>query len=158
MVARSCHKIISWIFALKTKKGPWKSRTFLLGCKIVPLYETNAPFRLREAQHHWCEASHRLRLAATSFARSATSFICAEGIRNDVLALLEMMLTFGQRMLCLRHKWKNPSLSTWIFWLPELGSKTSVASKALRSNASSDIVQHSPKAKLTVVCVANIGC
>ena len=52
----------------------------------------------------------------TSFARSATSFICAEKMRNDVLAALEMMLTFGQTILCLRHKWKNPSLSTWIFW------------------------------------------
>jgi len=49
-----------------------------------------------------------LRLAATSFARSATSFICAEGMRNDVLALLEMMLTFGQMMLCLAAQMKNP--------------------------------------------------
>ena len=32
-----------------------------------------------------------------SFARSATSFICAELMRDDVLALLEMML-------CLQHK------------------------------------------------------
>ncbi|MBQ8371347.1 MAG: hypothetical protein IJX38_00195, partial [Clostridia bacterium] len=42
-------------------------------------------------------------LRSTSFAQGATSFICAE-YGNDVLALLEMMLTFGQMMLCLRHK------------------------------------------------------
>ena len=44
------------------------------------------------------------------------------------------------------------------FWLPELGSKMSVASKALCSNAFSGIVKHSPKAKLTVVRVANNDC
>ena len=43
-------------------------------------------------------------------------------------------------------------------WLPELGSKMSVASKALCSNAFSGIVKHSPKAKLTVVRIANNDC
>ena len=38
-------------------------------------------------------------LRSTSFARSATSF-CVRFADNDVLALLEMMLTFGQMMLC----------------------------------------------------------
>ena len=38
-------------------------------------------------------------LRSTSFARSATSF-CVRFADNDVLALLEMMLTFGQVMLC----------------------------------------------------------
>ena len=42
-------------------------------------------------------------LRSTSFARSATSFICAAS-GNDVLASLEMMLPYRQMMLCLRHK------------------------------------------------------
>ena len=38
--------------------------------------------------------------AASRAARNATSFLCVRFADNDVLALLEMMLTFGQMMLC----------------------------------------------------------
>ena len=73
----------------------------------------NSPFArsatsLGVSLHHGCGASHHLRLAAAPF-------ICAEGMRNDVLALLEMMLCFAAQM-------KSPSLSTWTFWSGLRGS------------------------------------
>ena len=64
---------------------------------------------------------HHLRLAATSFTRSATSFICAEQMRNDVLALLEMMLTFGQMMLCLAAQMKKSKPIGLDFLAPRAG-------------------------------------
>ena len=45
------------------------------------------------------DSPHHLRLVATSF-------ICAAS-GNDVLASLEMMLTFGQMMLCLTAQMKK---------------------------------------------------
>ena len=56
----------------------------------------NATFRLREAQHH-CEA-HHLHEVQHRFVPQAD---------NDVLASLEMMLTFGQMMLCLAAQMKK---------------------------------------------------
>ena len=52
-----------------------------------------------DAKHHIICAKHNF-----IYANSVTTFICAARGGNDVLATLEMMLTFGQMMLCLRHK------------------------------------------------------
>ena len=42
---------------------------------------------------------HHLQIVATSFAVGNIVHLCPQ-VDNDVLALLEMMLTFGQMMLC----------------------------------------------------------
>ena len=60
-------------------------------------------------------------LRSTSFARSATSFICAARGGNDVLALLEMMLTFGQMMLCLAAQMKKSNSYELDFLAAALG-------------------------------------
>ena len=58
-------------------------------------------FRLREAQHRWAKPTS---LKSTSFEAMPQhrSFVPPGG--NEVLASLEVMLPFGQMMLCLRHK------------------------------------------------------
>ena len=55
--------------------------------------------RLREAQHHWAIAHIICDLS------QPRSFV--PKMNNDVLAPLEMMLTFGQMMLCLPAQMKK---------------------------------------------------
>jgi len=50
-----------------------------------------------------CKPTSLMRII-TSFARSAILFLCAGEMRNAVPAALEMLLTFGQTISCLRHK------------------------------------------------------
>ena len=70
-------------------------------------FQAICPFRLRKAQHHGCEASHHLQLVATSFEAKPQPRSFVPKMNNDVLASLEMMLTFGQMMLCLTAQMKK---------------------------------------------------
>ena len=74
-------------FTPKNTKSPWKSRPFVLGCNRI------AALRLREAQPHWCEASHHCE--AHHLRLAATSLICAA--------------SWGM-MFSLRSKWCWPSV------------------------------------------------
>ena len=75
----------------------WRSHASLGEAVIIGV----ANIICRKANIIYATGVTSLMRSITSFARSATSFICAVKMRNDVLALLEMMLTFGQMMLCL---------------------------------------------------------
>ena len=108
-------KVQCWrmfVFIQKNTKSPWNKGHLCWG---------NVTSLLREAQRHWREASHHCEAHHLRHRRNLV-YLCRL-MRNDVLAALEMMLTFGQMMLCLRHKWKNPSLLTWIFLRPPEGYK-----------------------------------
>ena len=127
---KRCNGERRMFFTPKNTKSPWKTRTWSINEIVLRTVKSSAlpqmkldPFArsatsLGVSPHHWCEASHRLRLAASSFARSATSFICA--VKWETMFSLRSKWCWPTVKWCcaLRHKWKILVPKNEDFWVP----------------------------------------